>query len=240
MPRRMWIWCVALVVPLCSGPARADVAVSIGSATIPQGGAGTLDVFITSNASPTLPDFLNNFAFTLQITGTNELQFSSAQSFAYLSSSQYVFTGDSTDEATSSSGGTVTTSVYTNDTFVGNDSTFSGIPVSLSSANTPVLLATLTLDATITSPGDTYSVSLVPSSGNGSMSSSGQTFFDVVDFSTGGESSAVPFTSASGTATITAAFAPEPPPILSWLTVLLIVVGVAGARRLRRASPAGA
>jgi hypothetical protein len=236
----MWVWCLALVLPLFAVPARADVAVSIGGATIPQGGAGTLEVFLTSNASPTLPDLVNNYAFTLQITGTNELQFSSSQSFAYLSSSQYVFTGDSTDETTSSPGGTVSTSVYTNDMFVGSDSTFSGIPVSLSSASTPVLLAALTVDATITSPGDTYSVSLVPSSGNGSMSGSSRTFFDVFDFSTGGETSAVPFASTSGTVTITGASVPEPPSILFWLTAMLIDAGVVGARWLRRASSAAA
>ncbi|MFI5454255.1 MAG: hypothetical protein ACHRXM_02290 [Isosphaerales bacterium] len=92
-----------------------------------------------------------------------------------LSNSQYVFAGDSTAQTTSSTGGTVTETVYPNDTFVGNDSTFSGNLVSLSSANTPVLLAAVTLDATITSPGDSYSISLVPSSGDGSMNSSSKT-----------------------------------------------------------------
>ena len=123
---------------------------SIGSTTIAEGGTGTLDVFLTSTAGSSSPDLLNNYAFTLQITGPHELQFSPSQSFAYLTSSQYVFTGDSTNQMTSSPGGTVATTVYSNDTFVGNDSTFSSNPVSLSSANTPVLLAALTLDATIT------------------------------------------------------------------------------------------
>jgi len=218
MPRRVWIWSLAVLLPLIASPARAGFLVSMTSPAIPQGSTGTLDVFLTSTA-PTSPDPLNNFAFTLQLTGPNELQFSPSQSFGYLSSSQYVFAGDSSDQMTPSPGGTVATTVYKNDTFVGNDSTFSGNPVSLSSANTPVLLAALTLDAAITNPGDTYSISLFPSSGNGSMSSSNQTFFDVFDFNTGGgETSAVPFTSTSGTVTITGAAVPEPASIVSGLT----------------------
>ena len=97
MPRRMWICCLAVLLPLFAASARADFVVSIGSPTIPQGGTGTLDVFLTSTASSASPDLLNNYAFTLQITGPNELQFSSSQSFAYLTSSQYVFAGDSTN-----------------------------------------------------------------------------------------------------------------------------------------------
>ena len=183
------------------------------------------------------PDLLNNYAFTLQITGPHELEFSTSQSFDYLTSSQYVFAGDSNNQMTSSPGGTVTTTVYSNDTFVGNDSTFSGNPVFLSSANTPVLLAALTLDATITSPGDSYTVSLIPASGNGSINSSTQTYFDLYNFNTGVETSAVPFTSTPGTVTISAATVPEPSSMALALTVILISMGVVGVRRLRRREP---
>jgi hypothetical protein len=234
MPRRLRIWCFGVLLALFAAPAQAGFVISIGSPTIPQGGTGTLDMFLTGNASPSSPDLLNNYAFTLQITGPNELQFSPSQSFDYLTSSQYVFAGDSTNQMTSSPGGTVATTVYGNDTFVGNDSTFSGNPVSLSSANTPVLLAALTLDATITSPGDSYTVSLIPASGNGSMSGSSQTFFDVFNFGTGVETSAVPFTSTPGTVTISAATVPEPASIVSGLTALLILAGVHGVCRIRR------
>ena len=237
MPRRVWIWSLAVLLPLIASPARAGFLVSMTSPVIPQGGTGTLDVFLASTASPTSPDLLNNFVFTLQITGPNELQFSPSQSFGYLSSSQYIFAGDSSAQMTSSPGGTVATTVYKNDTFVGNDSTSSSNPVSLSSANTPVLLAALTLDAAITNPGETYSISLIPSSGNGLMSSSNQTFFDVFNFNTGGEISAVPFTSASGTVTITGAVVPEPASIVSGLTGMLILAVAAGVRRLRPSGP---
>jgi hypothetical protein len=229
--RQTWIACLAVILPLSVAPARADFIVSISSPSIPQGGTGTLDVFLTSNASSASPDMLNNYAFTLQITGPNELQFSPSQSFGYLSSGQYIFAGDSTAQMTSSPGGTVATTVFSNDTFVGNDSTFSGNPVSLSSANAPVLLAALTLDATITNTGDVYSISLLPPTGNGSMNSSSQTFFDVVDFSgTGMETSAVPFTSSPGTATISSAAIPEPDSIVSALTALIMLACVGGAK----------
>jgi len=224
------------LLTLFAVPARADLVISIGSPTIPQGGTGTLDVFLTSNAGSSSPDLLNNYAFTLQITGPHELQFSPSQSFGYLTSSQYVFAGDSTDQMTSSPGGTVPPmgTVYANDTFIGNDSTFSGNPVSLSSANTPVLLAALTLNATITSPGDSYSISLVPPTGNGSMTSSTQTVFDLFNFSTGTETSAVPFTSTSGTVMITTSAIPEPASLVSGLIGMISLAGFYGVRRLHR------
>jgi len=234
MPRRTWIWCVAVLLPLFAAPARADFVISISSPTIPQGGTGTVDVSLTSTAGSLSPDLLNNYAFTLQITGPHELQFSNPQGFAYLMSSQYVFAGNSADSP--GPGGTVPPlgTVYAQDTFIGNDSTASGNPVSLSSANTPVLLAALTLDATITNPGDSYSISLLPSSGDGKMSSSSQTFFDVVDFlNTGAETSNVPFTSTPGTVMITGSSVPEPASIISGLTAMLILAGIEGARRLR-------
>ncbi|MFI5453931.1 MAG: hypothetical protein ACHRXM_00610 [Isosphaerales bacterium] len=239
MPRGMWIWCLPVVLLLFAVPARADFVISIGSPTIPQGGTGTLDVLLTSTAGSLSPDLLNNYAFTLQITGPNELMFSTSQSFAYLTNSQYVFFGDSIDQMNTGSGGTVSTSLtgYANDTFVGNDSTASGNPVSLTSANTatPVLLAALTLDATITSPGDSYSISLGPSSGDGSMNTSSKTVFDVVDFAnTGLETSSVPFTSTSGTVMIGPASVPEPASLVSGLIGMITLAGFCGVRRLHR------
>jgi len=239
MPRRfLWIWCFTVCLCVSSVPARAGgFMITMNNPTIPRGGMGTLDVLLASNASPSSPDLLNNFTFTLQITGPIELQFSPSQSFGYLTNSQYIFAGDSTNAATGSAG-TVSTTVYKNDTFVGNDSTASGNPVSLSSANTPVLLAALTLDATITNPGDSYTISLIPPSGDGSMNSSLQTFFDVYNSDTGGETSAVPFTNMlPGTVTISAATVPEPGSMALALTVILISVGVVGVRRLRRSEP---
>jgi hypothetical protein len=231
----MRIGCLAIILAGFAVPTRADFLASIGSTSIPQGQTGSVDVLLSSTANASSPDLLNNLAFTLQITGVNELQFSSVQNFSYLASSQYVFFGDSADQKTGSPGGSVTTTAYANDTFVGNDSTFSGNPVSLSSASGPVLLARLRLDASITNAGDAYTISLIPSTGNGSMSGSTSTFFDVINSSSGGETSAVPFASTSGTVTIAAAPVPEPDAIVSGLTGVMLVAGFLVIRRLRHA-----
>lgn len=234
MSRRVWIWFLLIVLAGFAIPARAAFVISIGSTSIPRGGTGSLDVMLSSTAIASSPDQLNNLAFTLQITGPNELQFSPTQSSSYLNSSQYIFFGDSTDQNTSSPGGTVKTTTYANDTFVGTDSTFSGNPVSLTAASSPVLLASLSFNAAITNVGDKYTISLSPPTGNGSMSSSASTFFDVINFSTGAETSAVPFTGTPGTVTITAATVPEPASIVSGLTGLVLLAGLLGADRLRR------
>ncbi len=243
MKRRLLITSLGFVVFLASAAARADLVVSISSPTIAAGGKGEIDVFLTSNAPDIAPDMINNYGFTLQISGPNYLKFSTTQNFSYLSSGQYVFAGDSTDATTSSDGGAVAppgmSSVYPGDTFVGSDSTYSGNPVSLSVSNTPVLLAALTLDAGITAPGDIYSVTLTPPNDDGSTNASTKTYFDVFDFTnTGQETSAVAYTSTSGLVTISAAAVPEPATLVSGLTAILIGAGVcvmrgAGMRRGR-------
>jgi hypothetical protein len=95
----------------------------------------------------------------------------------------------------------VTTTSYTNDTFVGTDSTFSGNPVSLSASSGQALLASLSLNGAITNVGDSYTIGLVPASGDGSINSSTSTFFYNLNFQTDTETSAVPFTSTPGTVT---------------------------------------
>lgn len=231
MPRRAWTWYLLIALAGFAGPARGDFVISIGSPSIPQGGTGVVDVWLRSTASSSAPDLLNNLAFTLQITGPNELQFASVQDFSYLNGAPYVFAGDSLDQSTSSPGGSVLTSSYLNDTFVGVDATFSGNPVSLDSSSGSLLLATLTLSAAITNIGDSYAIGLVPASGDGSMNSSTAMYFDNVDFATGLETSAVSFTSAPGTVTIIAASVPEPSTIVSGLSAMLFL---AGAYRTRR------
>ena len=229
MPRRIGFWSLAILLAGLAGQVRADLVISVGSATVPQGGTGTVDVFLSSTASTASPDPINNLAFTLQITGPNELMFSTTQGFGYLNDPHYVFSGDSTDQNTSSGGGSVTTTSYANDTFIGSDSTFSGNPVSLSSSSGQVLLASLNLDASITNLGDVYTIGLVPGSGDGSINSSASTYFDVFNFSTGSETSAVPFSSMSGTVTIGGAAVPEPASIISGLIAMVTVAGFHGA-----------
>jgi len=87
--------------------------------------------------------------------------------------------------------------------------------------------------------GDAFTVSLAPRSGTGSVFDNPNTYFDNFDFNSGTELSATPFTSVSGTVTITASAIPEPASIISGLTALLIVAGFHGVRRLRRHSGHG-
>jgi hypothetical protein len=246
MRRRIEVGCLFLLIAGLATAARADLVISIQSTTVAAGGTGVLDVYLTSTASSMNPDFINNLGFELQITNNGvdntQLAFSATQSFGYLNSSSppYVFLGDSFDYKSGSAGGIVspTGTVYPYDTFTGSDSTFSGNPVSLSSGTT-YLLASLTLTtATFASPniGDSFTVSLVPSSGSGSANGSPPptTFFDNFNFDTGGETSATPFTSLPGTVMITGSAVPEPASIVSATIGIVILAGFHGVRRLRR------
>jgi hypothetical protein len=134
----------------------------------------------------------------------------------------YVFANNSFDQSppptsnisnvTSSAGG------YPNDTINGGDQTFGGSSVTLSSDSHGALLALLPLTtATAVTPtsGDTFIVSLVPTSdpdGSGNFPSgfqSGETFSA--------------FSSTSGTVTIIASTVPEP---ASWIIGLIAVAGL--------------
>ncbi len=249
MLRRLWVLCLAFLLAGFAIPARAGgLIISIGNASVAQGGTGTVDVFLTSTASSQAPDLINNYGFQLQITNNGvdntQLAFSANQNFGYISNTSlnpaFLFLGDSSvaQPPPSPVGGPITT-VYPNDTFTGSDSTFSGNPVSLSSGNT-YLLASLTVTAlTPASPvvGDSFTISLVPTSGTGSMFDNPNMYFDNVNFDTGNEISATPFTSTSGTVNIVSAAIPEPASIISGLTALLILAGVHGVRRLRPFNP---
>ncbi len=243
--RRAVLGClISAAVSLMTVPVRAELVVTVSDATIAPGTTGTLDVYLTSTAASTSPDTINNYAFDLLITPTTagELKFSDSQSFSYLNDSSYVFHGNSADAGNSPpSGGAPSTSSsgYANDSFVGFDNTSDFSTVSLSSSSKKVLLASLTLDATITSAGETFTVSLVPTSGDGSMNSGASSYFNVVD-SGFNQISAVPFTSNSGTVTIGTASVPEPSTLVLGLTGLLLAAGDRARRRFRRGGSLGA
>ncbi|HZW29479.1 MAG TPA: hypothetical protein VFF52_02165 [Isosphaeraceae bacterium] len=256
MCRRIGMLCAAVLLTGSAVPARAELNVVISSTSIAPGSTGMIDVYLTSDASSSNPDMLNNLAFTLQITqvvGTGELQFTPAQDFSYLNAGsspgpQYVFLGNSSDWISGQStpppvGGVVTQSMtgYANDTFIGFDSTNDLNPVSLSASNTPVLLARLTFFAgmNLVNPNDVYQVSLVPNSGDGSRDSGSSTYFNVVD-SGFNETSHVSFGSTPGTVTITeATVVPEPASTITSLTgaVLLMAYGVRRRRGSKAQSP---
>jgi hypothetical protein len=245
MPRPVWILCLALALAGFAVPAQAGLIISIANASVTQGGTGTVDVLLMSTASPGTPDLINNYGFQLQITNNGsdntQLAFSTNQNFGYISNTSlnpaYLFLGDSSDaQPPPSPVGSPGQTVYPNDTFTGADSTFSGNPVSLS-AGTTYLLASLSVTTlTGASPivGDAFTISLVPTSGTGSVSANTNTFFDNFNFNTGQETSAVPFTSSSGTVDILGASVPEPATLISGISALLILVGIHAARRLRQ------
>jgi hypothetical protein len=244
----MWVLCLAFPLAWFAVPARADLIISIGNTSVAQGGTGTMDVFLTSTAGSQAPDLINNYAFQLQITNNaldnTQLAFSVNQDFGYISNASlnpaYLFLGDSFDsQPPPSPVGSPGQTVYPNDTFTGTDSTFSGNPVSLSSGNT-YLLASLTITTlTNASPmiGDAFTISLVPTSGTGSLFDNPNTFFDNFDFNSGAELSATPFTSSAGTVSIVAAAVPEPASNVSVVTALLILAGFHAASRLGRLKP---
>ncbi len=245
MRLRTWVWGIAILTTGFAGPAHAGLVISIGTTSVAQGGTGTVNVFLTSTASSQAPDLVNNYAFQLQITNNGvdntQLAFSANQNFGYISNSglnpAYVFLGDSFDaQPPPSSVGSPGQTVYPNDTFTGADSTKSGNPVSLFSGTT-YLLASLTITAVSGAPpvaGDAFTISLVPASGNGSINTNPNTYFDNFNFNTGAELSATPFSSVSGTVNIMGAAVPEPASIVSGLTALLILASVQEARRRRR------
>jgi hypothetical protein len=246
MPRRVWVLCLVLPLAVFAVPARADLVISIQDTSVAQGGTGTVDVYLTSNAPIGTPDMINSYGFQLQITNNGvdgtQLAFSTNQDFGYVSATTspnppYVFLNDSNAAQSSPPfiGGPPTQTMYPNDTFTGTDFTFSNNPVSLS-AGTTYLLASLTVTTATGAPpmaSDSFTVSLVPPSGTGSVFA-GNTFFDNFDYNSGSEISATPFTSTSGTVTITPASIPEPASIISGLTAVLLLAGWHGARRLRR------
>ncbi len=199
--------------------------------------------------SATSTESINNYGFQLQITnnGTDntQLAFSSTQDFSYISNTglnpSYVFLNDSSAaQPPPSAIGAPFTAVYPNDSFQGADSTFSGNPVTMISGQTN-LLAILSITAATSAPpilGDSFTISLVPSSGDGSINTNSYTYFDNFDFNTFTEISASPFTSNLGTVTIMSAAVPEPASIVAALIVLLIVAGVHGCRARRSDFPA--
>jgi hypothetical protein len=240
MSRRVWISSLALLLVGLAGPVRADVILTVDSTTISPGGAGTVDVWLASTASASSPDQIDNYAFVLQISNNGmdgtQLSFNPNQDFTPVANnSSYLFYNDSFGVS-----GNVTTSMtgYPNDTFTGSDSTAVGNPVSISTG-TSYLLASLTVLTATGSPpiaNDSFTISLIPTSGTGSVMGNPApvTYFDNFDFNnTGTELSATPFTSVSGTETISqgSPVVPEPASIVSGLIGMVVLAGFVGVRR---------
>jgi hypothetical protein len=244
MRRRIEVGCLFLLIAGSATAARADLVVSISSPTVAAGGTGVLDVYLSSTATTT-PDMINDYNFTLQITQNQpagQLEFASnppsnpEQSYNYLNNSSYVFYRDSADwiagvASPPPSGGTPFTNVTANDSFLGFDNTNDFASFTLSKSSPQILLAQLTLDASITSMGESFTVSLVPGTGDGSeIPFTNSTFFGVVD-SDFNKVSGLAFTSSSGTVTIGPAAVPEPSSIVCGLSAVAILACFQGKRR---------
>ena len=88
-----------------------------------------------------------------------------------------------------------------------------------------------TLTATDTGAGDSFSVSLVPNSGNGSSFAGTSTFHDDFDYNTGDEFGATPSTSVASTINIVAIL--EPALIIPGTVGILIVAAMGQGTRRR-------
>jgi len=225
--------CSALAVALClwTNPLRADFVISFDANTqIAAGSSGFVNVYISSTNPGGQP--LNQTSFELALTpsGSTRLEFQNSPapgSDPTYNDPNYVFTGgNSLNQFFGLPLGSAQTSSAQNDRFAGGDLALLDVMVGA----TPKLMGMIPITAVTGLPpasGDTFTVSLVPTSAPGN---SGQTgFADTV----GGFQ---PFTSGIGTITITGITAsPEPSALilvgtgvgLSWLV----------GRRRGRAAP---
>jgi hypothetical protein len=216
----------ALLAFFAVAPARAGLVVSIVSATVAAGGTGSVEVDITNNGNASVA--INAYAIELVIAPTNgtltQLAFSVPTSgqLGYLSDSNYIFVNDSFAALPPPFVGLPTQTIYNNDTFTATDSTVSGNTVSIGVGQSYLVavLPITTLTRLDPQSGDSFNVSLNPTSGTGSNSGGASTYFDVLD-SNNNETSCVPFTSTAGTVTISPAAVPEPG------TLTLALLGIA-------------
>ncbi len=230
-----------LLAVFTAAPVRAGLVVSIESTTVAAGGTGSVEVDITNNGNSSVA--INTYAIQLVISPTNgtltQLAFSvpTSQQLGYLADSNYIFVNDSIAALPPPFVGLPTSTVYDNDTFTATDSTVSGNPVSIGVGQTYLLalLPITTLTQLDPQPGDTFSVSLNPTSGSGSNSGGASTYFDVLDMNNN-ETSYVPFTSTSGSATISPAAVPEPRTLTLTLLGIACLAVARGKMQLRGAA----
>ena len=219
-----------LALSVLAATAQADIFVDVSNLNVPVGSTNALlPIYISSNAA----DEIGSTSFQFQITrgaGTNTfLAFNSAvdPSNATFNSASppYVFAGNSFDQSFPLSLlSNPTTTSYPNDTALGGDFTNSG-NVTLSSVPNGALLALLPLTTATGAPpavGDTFQVSLVPTS-DSTGTANPQTGFAFQ----GDGQSFYPFNSTIGTITIVSAAVPEP---ASWLLGLSALAALAACR----------
>ena len=235
--KRNAILAVLLCVSLGSAvAARADFDITVGSLTLAPGGSGLLPVYINSNAMG--GQDLAAAGFTLQITtsGPTQLDFQNSPAAASdptftNASPPYVFLGNSADLTFSTMMppipiplGTASMTVVPNDTFIGGDATYDGTNVTVGATNDLLGYVPVTANTILPPvPGDTFTVSLVPTADGSPIAADGNTGFQNM------AGNFFPYSSTSGTVTISSV--PEPG------SIVLLVIGLAafaGGRRFRR------
>jgi hypothetical protein len=201
-----------------AGPtSRASFVITIGDQTIPQGGAGFVDVLIRSD-NPS-GDLLTGFGFEFVITpvGPRTLQFVDPQPDPQLADPAYVFFGNSANliggtqvGVVSASGGGV------NNRFVGGDDTEDASDVLVTGDRLLVRLALTAALGVAPIAGDIFTITLEP------------TLFTSFDSNDG----PIDYSSTPGRVTITgpAAVVPEP----STFALALLASALAGAARCGR------
>lgn len=255
MMRRIAIGCLAVLLAGMAAPARAELVIYAQDTTVNSGGYGYLNIYLAGE--PT--DLFDTYQVTLSITpmspavGTvvfapvgaapNPTNAASGeQPFSYLypsgsTASNYIFANDSLDSTAGVNGG-LQPSGYASTYFTITDLSLSGSEYAPSSTGAPTLadpgtlLASLLIQAVSTSPLEQYSVNLV-SNGSGGI---GDTFFTNSGNSVGYSPTLGSAPNFSGTITISSV--PEPAPLVTGMTALLILASVHGVRRLRRSSKA--
>jgi hypothetical protein len=219
MRRNVPVWLTTLATALVpAAVSRADFVVTVGSATVAQGGTGTVDVLIRSTNPAGDP--LSSFGFDFQIlsAGAAHLDFQNPQHDAQLAQAGYVFAGNSGDAVDKVAVGAVhSVAGGVNNQFVGGDETDSGGNVSVQGN---VLLVRLDLTALTSSAplaGDRFTVALVADAFTG--------FRDA-------NNAPIPFTSTLGVVTIGAAV-PEPSALVTTLIGGALILGLVARRRRR-------
>lgn len=212
-------------------PFAADAAsiysISIANASVAPNGVAEVSVLVTG-AGESIN--LAGYEFRISPTGgtTSQLQFLE-ESEGLLGDVSYLFAGNSTaaSDGAPSSLGTVSTTTLPNDTFIGGDSMNDLANVSVSGSKLLVRLAIKHLVGPadpLATVGHTFSISLVPNSGDSSAFAGGNSNTGFVNSTFAG----VGFASQSGTVTVVV---PEPSMLAFAVASFGFLIGGRGCRR---------
>ena len=202
-------------------------SIAIQDSTVGPNGSGEVSVLVTG-AGESIN--LAGYEFRISPSGgaTSQLQFLE-ESETFLSDASYLFAGNSfaASDGTPSSVGTVSTSILPSDTFIGGDSTNDLLDVPVSGSKLLVKLAVKHLTGPAdpaTTIGHSFSISLIPDSGDSTAFAGGNSNTGFLDSMLAG----VEFASQGGTVTVVV---PEP------ITLLLASMLALSGGLIRRTRP---